>query len=143
MNILLSIQQIYVGRIFTGIKKFEYRKRIWDTEVSWVYLYAGRPTKMIVGRFRYTGAVRGDKYAVWQATHEVSGITALDFFDYYAGRNNAIAIIVEDVEQFILPIDPYLTWPGYRAVQSWCYLDSEREDYIMQMQQLFRRREEI
>lgn len=135
MNVLISIKQIYVTRIFTGTKQFEYRKRVWDRDVKWIYIYAGRPTKKIVGRFRCSGMLRGDKFRIWEATGDRAGVSPLDFFDYFAGNDNAIAIMIGTIEQFNAPIDPYLSWPGYRAVQSWCYLDSKREDYIMQMQQ--------
>jgi len=136
MSILLSIQQIYVHRIFEGTKQVEYRTRFWSGDGGWVYIYAGRPVKKIVGRFRDGGIIRGDKFRVWAATQSEAGITALDYFDYFAGSHTAGACIISDLERFHVPVDPYKTWPGFRAVQSWRYLTDSEEEEIMRNQRV-------
>lgn len=128
---LLSLKQIYVQRVFSGQKQFEYRTRFWTDSPGWVYVYAGRPTKKIVGRVRDMGILRGDKFRIWNVTHEHAGISAMDFFDYFAGSSTAKAMIIGQVEKFPAQIDPYVMWPGFRAVQSWKYLTPEEEQDIL------------
>ena len=51
MKVLLSIKPEFVQEIFTGKKKYEYRKAIFTRSVDKVVVYSTKPVGMIVGEF--------------------------------------------------------------------------------------------
>lgn len=51
MKVLLSIKPEFVQEIFTGKKKYEYRKVIFTRSVDKVVVYSTKPVGMIVGEF--------------------------------------------------------------------------------------------
>ena len=132
MNVLLSVKHQYAWAIAEGTKQVEYRSRVWNDTPDFVYVYAGRPTKHIIGRFRPGLIISGDKYQVWKETKERSGINELDYFDYFAGCTTANAICVESFELFDRWVNPRITLPGYHTVQSFRYLPEEWEEIIIE-----------
>jgi len=132
MNVLLSIKHKYARLVVSGEKTIEYRKRIWDSKPDYVYVYAGRPVKRIVGRFCPGEIITGDKFRVWEQTKQSGGISVLDYFDYFAGADQAYAIPINSFELFSWWVDPYVTLPGFRAVQSFRYLPEEWKGIILE-----------
>ena len=52
MNVILSIRPTFCKMIFSGQKKYEYRKRVFTrSDVDKVYIYATKPICRIVGYF--------------------------------------------------------------------------------------------
>ena len=132
MNVLLSIKHQYAWLIADGRKRVEYRSRVWDDAPEFVYVYAGRPIKCIIGRFHPGKIITGDKFRVWEQTKQDGGIDDLDFFDYFTGVGNANAIVIELFELFHRWVDPYSALPGYHTVQSFRYLPEEWEEIILE-----------
>lgn len=123
MKILLSIKPEYVSRIFSGEKRFEFRKSIFrDPTVNEIYIYATSPVKMIVGKFGIKDIHEETPTELWKDTHEFAGIGKEAFFTYFRGRERGYAIEIMDVTEFSSPIDPRETIKDFVPPQSFVYL---------------------
>jgi len=94
-TIIMSIKPKYWQQIVAGTKKVEYRKRLWQdkTASTKIIVYATAPISKIVGEF-VTGNIISDRYpSLWLKTKAVGGISADDYFDYFAKSPIAHAIV--------------------------------------------------
>lgn len=90
-QMLLSINPQYVAGIFSGKKKYEYRKFRCRKDVDRIIIYSTAPVKRVVGEVDIVGIVEDTLDMVWELTKEFSGISR-DFFDeYYKGKERAVA----------------------------------------------------
>jgi type I restriction enzyme S subunit len=101
MNVLLSIKPKYVNEIVNGNKRYEFRKSVFRKRgnVGKVYIYASSPVKRIV-----------------------SGISEVEFFDYFRDKDKGYAIEIGMLELFG-PINPKDHVPDFSPPQSFCYTD--------------------
>jgi len=126
MKILLSIRPEYVSLIFSGEKRFEFRKCIFrDSSVDEVYIYATSPVKMIVGTFGIKNIHEEAPSQIWKDTHQFAGIEEEAFFTYFQGRKKAYAIEITDVRKFSSPIDPRERIDNFVPPQSFVYFDDQ------------------
>lgn len=121
-QMLLSIKPQFVDLIFSGKKKFEYRKKKCKRNVNTIVIYATAPVMRVVGEVIIGGIVEDSLDAVWEQTKEFSGISK-DFFDkYYHGKQSAVAYELENLRIYKTPLK--LEEIGVNsAPQSYCYLD--------------------
>lgn len=102
-DILLSIKPEFVARIFSGDKKFEFRKVIPTAQVDKIYIYATRPICAVVGYATVSGIISDNPDILWNKTDKYAGI-ARDFFDFYfSGRARAHAYCLENVIKYNVP----------------------------------------
>lgn len=126
MKVLLSIKPEFALRIFSGTKKYEYRKRAFaKTEVRTILVYATKPVGLIVGEFDIARTITGSPSNVWEQTQEGSGISYSHYQKYYAGHNNVVAYEIDQVREFAIPISPYELFPNFTAPQSYIYLPED------------------
>ena len=98
--ILLSIKPKFVERIFSGEKKFEFRKIIPNTYVDKIYIYATRPICGVVGCACVSNIISGVPQDVWNKTEKYAGI-GRDFFDsYFSGRAQAYAYCLDNIVKY-------------------------------------------
>lgn len=58
MNVILSIKPCFCKLIFEGVKRYEYRKRVFKrNDVDKVYVYASKPICKVIGYFTVGGIV--------------------------------------------------------------------------------------
>ena len=81
-NIILPIAPRYIEKIFSGEKKYEYRKRLCKNDISKIYLYATAPVKGIVGEVEVIEKMEEDTKKLWSLTSNYSGID-IDFYNKY------------------------------------------------------------
>ena len=117
-NIILSIKPQYVEEIKAGRKRFEFRKVIFKRKVAKVYIYASAPVGKVVGEFQPLGILSGTPSAIWKQTQKKSGVTKAFYDSYYAGRQLAYAIEIENLKIYDFPKDL-----PFRAPQSFRYID--------------------
>ncbi len=124
MNVILSIRPKFCKMIFSGQKKYEYRKRVFTrSDVDKVYIYATKPTCKIVGYFTIAAMIVDSPNDMWKITHEGSGISK-DFFDaYFSGCDMAHAIVIGEVVKLDNPIDPKEVIKNFTAPQNYRYVD--------------------
>jgi predicted transcriptional regulator len=123
MRVLLSIKPEYANKIFSGEKKFEFRKRAFrNIEVHTVVVYSTMPVGRIIGEFTIKHIHQDSSKSIWSKTKRFSGIDESFFNDYYAGRDLAVAIEVGKASLYKDPINPKEEYKNFTAPQSFMYL---------------------
>lgn len=97
----MSIKPEFVKKIFSGEKKFEYRKAIFrNPNVETVVIYSTKPCSKIVGEFKINRILCDNPEKIWEYTQEFSGISKEFFDEYFGKKEKAYAIEIEDVTQY-------------------------------------------
>lgn len=121
MKALLAIKPEFVKKIFSGVKKYEYRKVIFTKKVDKVIIYASSPISKVVGEFTIDSIVKGKPNKVWEETKNYAGITESYFKDYFKGKDTAYAIKIKDCCKYSKPLSLKEIGVQY-APQSFVYL---------------------
>nr|VFJ66195.1 MAG: Predicted transcriptional regulator, contains an HTH and PUA-like domains [Candidatus Kentron sp. DK] len=99
--VLLSIKPEFALAIFSGEKKFEFRKAIYrDHSVSKVYVYASAPISKVIGAFYVEEIIERHPKALWRETNHGAGITKEYFNKYFANCEIGYALKVKDADRF-------------------------------------------
>lgn len=123
MKVLLSIKPQFVEEIFSGNKKFEYRKAIFKKkDIKTIVIYATMPVGKIVGEFDIDTILEEDPKSLWEHTKEYSGITEEFYNEYFNGRDKGFAIKIKSLKEYRIPICPYNTYENFTAPQSFKYI---------------------
>ncbi len=124
MNVLLSIKPRFTKLIFSGEKRYEYRKAIFKSpEVRKIVVYESSPTKMIVGELEIETILCDTPNAIWNRTKKYSGIDCHFFFSYFSRRQFGYAIKIRSTCLYRDPIDPNEFVSNFHAPQSFMYLN--------------------
>jgi predicted transcriptional regulator len=138
MKVLLSINPVHAEKIFSGKKKYEYRKNSFKrTDIKTVVVYVTRPVSRIVGEFDLAEIVDGSPRSVWAKTQEYSGISEEFFLNYFHGRERAIALAIGEVRAYQEVIDPQQTIKNFTPPQSFLYITEEFYTAVEQQLTLF------
>lgn len=125
MKALLSIKPEFVEKIISGEKLFEYRKAIFKRpDVKSVVIYSTMPEGKIVGEFTIGEILAKHPEELWEETKSASGIKKSFFDEYFSDREVAYAIQIKDFKKYENPIDPFQKERGFKAPQSFKYLES-------------------
>lgn len=120
-TILMSIKPEYVAKIFSGDKKYEYRKRTSKEKIDKIIVYSTTPVKKVVGELIIKNILYDKKDTVWKKTSKYGGISKEKYNEYYKNYDNAIAYEIEKVIVYDKPktLDDYNI---KKAPQSYVYL---------------------
>lgn len=80
MKIIVSINPVYVEKILSGEKKFEYRTKVAKQQVDTLIIYATKPMMKVVAEVEILGVIATTPEELWNQTKNQSGITK-SFFD--------------------------------------------------------------
>ncbi len=128
MNVLLSIEPKYAEAIFSGIKKYEFRRTIFRRkDFDRVYLYSNSTVKKIVGSFEVDKILEGTSQDIWRRCSKQGGISKEDFFKYFECAQKAFAIKIKNVCMFCAPIVPSTIVDNFTPPQSFYYIPFEIE----------------
>ena len=106
MKVLLSIKPEYAERIFSGDKKYEFRRVVFkNTEANTVVVYASAPISKVVGEFEIGGILADSPEQLWEVTKKHAGIDDNFFFEYFSGRNVGYAIKVKNPKKYSKALD--------------------------------------
>ncbi len=123
MKVLLSIKPEYANKIFSGEKKFEFRKIAFrNNKVETVVVYSTMPVGRIIGEFSIKHIHKDSPKSIWRKTKHFSGIDEVFFKEYFNGRELAVAIEVDNPILYKNPIDPKEEFKNFTAPQSFKYL---------------------
>lgn len=123
MKVLLSIKPEYANKIFSGEKKYEFRKIAFKKlGIETVVVYSTMPVGKIIGEFSIKKIHKDSPQSIWNKTKKHSGVEEVFFNDYYFGRNTAVAIEVENPVLYEEPINPKEKFDKFTAPQSFMYL---------------------
>jgi predicted transcriptional regulator len=123
MKVLLSIKPEYADKIFSGEKKFEFRKIAFrNSKVKTIVVYSTMPVGRIIGEFSIKYIHKDSPKTIWRKTKRFSGIDEDFFNEYYNGRALAVAIEVDNPILYSEPINPKEEYKNFTAPQSFMYL---------------------
>ena len=121
MDVLLSIKPQYALQIFSGTKKFEYRRTIFRAHVERIIVYASSPTKMVIGEFWIKEILFEDLGSLWSRTKEYSGINEEGFYSYFFDKDKGYAIKVGKTIKYHRPRCLQASY-GIKPPQSFAYI---------------------
>jgi len=107
MKILLSIKPEYTEKIFSGEKKYEFRKQKPKQIIEMVIIYECHPSKNIVGWFNVKRIISGSPKEIWVKCKNSGGIEKEDYFNYCNGKKIIYALQIDRTFQFDTPINPF------------------------------------
>lgn len=122
MRVLLSIKPKYAEKIFSGVKRYEFRKQAFKKPVNVVVLYATKPVGKIVGEFRLKSILQGSPDEIWRLTEQFSGISHDFYAAYYKNRGKAYALEIAAPKRYKKPIEPTEFMADFSAPQSFRYI---------------------
>lgn len=123
MNVILSIKPEFVEKIFSGKKKYEYRKVLFRQKVDTVYIYASSPISKIVGEFKIEKVICDTPDAIWRQTKAQSGISRVFFELYYKGKDKGVALKIKDCKEYTESVNPTSFIPNFKVPQSFVYTE--------------------
>lgn len=124
---LMSIRPQYAQKIADGMKKVEFRKKIFSDSVEKVYVYSSSPVKKIIGYFNVNKVKKAAPNELWEQYSQVGFISSDDFQSYYRNHKIGYGIEIDKFFTFCVPVDPNVLNPKFRAPQSFCYIDNVEE----------------
>ena len=123
MKVMLSIKPEYAERIFSGQKRYEYRRVLFKKpNISKVVVYESAPTSKVVGEFEVSGILSAPPDQLWQTTRNHSGIDKAFFFTYFADCEMAYAIKVKNPVRYQKALDLRQEFALSMPPQSFAYL---------------------
>lgn len=123
INVLLSIKPKFVAAIFSGDKKYEFRKSIFKNDkVRKVYVYASNPVGLVVGEFEIEEIITSNPDSLWKETMKQAGISKEYFDNYFNGRNVAHALKVGATNYYNEPRTIMEMFNIKRPPQSFMYI---------------------
>lgn len=122
MKALLSIKPEFAKAIFSGKKKFEYRKVIFKQEIKCVQVYVTKPTGKIIGEFEIDEIIKDSPNSIWEQTKNNSGIKKEFYMEYFKGRDIGYAIKIKNITKYKKPLCPYSMDSNFIAPQSFKYI---------------------
>lgn len=102
-TILLSIKPEYVKRIFDGTKKYEFRKRLAQKDVSKIVVYSTFPEMKIVGEVQVIGVLSMSKTQLWEMTKKEAGISRSKYRKYFEKSKKAYAYVLGKTKIYDIP----------------------------------------
>jgi predicted transcriptional regulator len=105
MRVLLSIKPEFAYKIFSGEKKYEFRRTIFKNKrVKKVIVYASSPVKKVIGEFEIETIISGEVSSLWKKTQKDSGISEDYFYSYFNDKEIGHAIKVKSFIEYETPL---------------------------------------
>ncbi|GAA1968987.1 hypothetical protein GCM10009776_35100 [Microbacterium deminutum] len=119
---LMAIHERYADAIMDGIKRVEFRKRRLADDIETVLVYATAPVSKVIGSFTVHEVVSGTPADIWARFGKIGVIDEASFFEYYEGRDTAVAIVVGGAERLPDPVGLDELEPRPAVPQSFAYI---------------------
>lgn len=124
MRVLLSIKPVHVENILSGVKTFEFRRKLFTRrDVKTVLIYCTRPVGRLVGEFDIAEILKDHPDRLWLRTRSGSGISKEYFDVYFNGRTEAYALKIGAVRPFESHVDPSDLVENFSPPQSFMYVE--------------------
>ncbi len=126
MRVLLSIKPEFAEMIFSGTKKFEFRRTVFkNPEVKTVVVYASSPVQKVIGEFEIEAIIKDELESLWERTKEYAGISRHFFLRYFSDRVFGYAIQIKKAHKYRQMLCLQKDF-GATPPQSFIYLDIVR-----------------
>ncbi|MCC6511717.1 MAG: ASCH domain-containing protein [Pirellulaceae bacterium] len=136
--LLLSIHQKYVDLILDGRKTVELRKRIPRASVNEeIAIYCCVPRMAIVATAKIADIQAIEPGSFWELHGKATGVTRLQFNEYYANSTKAVGLFLKNVVAFEIPLglsELRKAWPGFHPPQQFRYLSASQTAYLRSTQ---------
>lgn len=120
--VLLSIKPEFADKIFSGEKRYEFRKTLFKSSaVKKVIVYSSSPVKKVIGEFGIDNILTLDVEELWNATSLYSGVSKSFYNHYFKGKSIGHAIKIKDAVRYPKPKD-LISYNLHFAPQSFVYL---------------------
>ncbi len=134
-SVILSIKPKYANAIMEGLKKVEFRKKIFKRKVEKIFVYSSSPEQKIIGFFTIKEIIEDTPLNLWNKYEEVGGIKKEDFFEYYKNSEKGFSIVINKVHKFDNGKTPTDFFEKFCAPQSYIYLEEEIANNIEEINQ--------
>jgi len=105
MRVLLSIKPEYVDKIFSGEKKYEFRRVMFkDPEVKTIIVYATSPVQKVIGELSIDSILFDQVNSLWKTTSQLAGISEENFYQYFKDRTFGYAIKIKKTKKYHKPL---------------------------------------
>lgn len=99
-HILISLAPRHAENIFAGRKQVELRRRTMHVAPgTTVWIYVKLPVGSIVGRVKIGAIHASSPAALWRRFGSVSGLSRSEFFDYFGGVAEGVALVLENAKR--------------------------------------------
>ena len=123
-NAVFSINPVYVERIYSGEKRYEFRKKCCKRAISRILIYETAPISKIVGEVAVLDIITADPAQLWETTQYAAGISKSAFDQYFRNKSEGVAYSLGSPVLYSSPI--LLQTIGISAPpQSYCYISQE------------------
>lgn len=102
-KILMSIKPKYSKKIFSGDKKYEFRRKISKLKVDKIIVYSSSPEKRVMGEVEVLNIVSKPINELWKLTKKYAGISYNDFENYFEGCDVAHAYELGKITKYKKP----------------------------------------
>lgn len=128
-TIIISIHPVFVDKILSGEKKFEFRK-LFPENIRYMLIYTTSPIKKITALAEIDYIIMGVPANVWKKTRKTSGVTKSFFDMYFSGRENAYAVKIKKVYKLDNPLNIDDIDGINTAPQSYTYLNNKAKSIV-------------
>jgi predicted transcriptional regulator len=139
---LISVQPRFSKSILDGVKTAELRRRAPACEPGdVVVVYETSPTMAIVGIAIVSHVQSSTARNLWPQVRHSAQITEREYYDYFAGKNEACAIHLTEARHLKHPIslkEARDLAPDFQPPQSWCYLKNLPKKLMQKIQRASR-----
>jgi predicted transcriptional regulator len=105
MKVLLSMKPQFAEMIFSGIKKYEFRRSLWKhCDVKTIVVYASSPVRKVMGEFEIEAIIYDELVALWEQTKAYAGINEDFFYKYFSNKKYGYAIAIKNVTKYRKPL---------------------------------------
>jgi len=101
MEVLLSIKPEFAFKIFSGNKKYEFRRSIFKRSgIKKIVVYASAPISKVIGEFEIERVIYDELSTLWNLTSIYAGINENYFYKYFQNRDKGYAIKIKSVKRY-------------------------------------------
>lgn len=126
-KLLLPINPVHINNIYSGVKKYEFRKIKCKQDIDTIVIYATSPIKKVVAEVEVLEVIKNPPEAIWEVARKNAGIRKEFFNTYFEGRDVAIAFKLGKVKKYNRP--KKLSELGItHAPQSFIYLKENKDE---------------
>jgi len=101
MKVLLSIKPQFAEMIFSGAKKYEFRRSLFkNPDVKTIIVYASSPVQKVIGEFEIESIINDELVTLWELTKKYAGINEEYFFKYFSNKEYGYAIHIKNVKKY-------------------------------------------
>lgn len=134
---ILSLRPRFADAILSGVKTVELRRTEPKIRVpTLVLIYASTPVRALLGTCIVTSVESDRLGTIWQVHGAGSGLDHGEFLSYFEGVEAGTALSLASPSRFSrpVPLEELRSRPtGFRPPQSFCYVDAETGNRLLQM----------